>query len=79
MFYGDEIEYKIVDESREDITNFHLYENDKIYKSDKYRDGFDRVNEIIYARKTNDPNLNKLIGEYKNLKDLALNLFKPRV
>lgn len=79
MFYGDQIEYKIVDEDREDITNFHIYENDNIYKSYKYRDGFDRVNEIIYAKKNNDPKLNKLIGEYKGLKDLALNLFKPRV
>lgn len=79
MFYSDEIEYKLLDENLEPYTDSQKFKNKYIFTDSKYKDGIDRINDIIYSKENNYENLNELIGEYKNLKDISLLVFKPRV
>ncbi len=79
MFYGDTIIYKIYDPINELFSEEYAYTNNKRTKHGIYKDGFDRLNDIIYAKSNDLPELSKLIGEYKGMKDMALDIFKPRV
>ena len=79
MFYGDAIEFSLLDENKLAITDMMLYQNDRMVKKENYRDGYDRLNEIIYAKLNRKDHLNALVAEYKSLKDMAETVFKPRV
>ncbi|MDO5695591.1 MAG: DUF5717 family protein [Eubacteriales bacterium] len=79
MFYGDCIEFSLLDEQHRATTDVYVYKFDKPVIPGEPRDGYDRLNEIIYARMNDMDSLGSRVAAFRSLEDMAETVFKPEM
>lgn len=79
MFYGDKLEYVILDINGKELTEKLEYTHLVTNSNDGYTDGYDMINEILYARANKKESLQKKISGYKQMKIMSRKVFKPRI